>query len=330
MFRNLLLLLLLTPFTITSPTHKLPSNLQTFHHVNENQSDNMVSTLIVGSKAAVIVDMPVAVPSAKRLAEWVRKTTDKPLVAAFASHFHPDHYLSAGDFLEEFRNVAYYANERTVTEIIVEALGTVKDWSSRPGYSVENITQVTAIPEAYNFTFFVLPGNEDEPVQIFQPLTGETVDLSFFWIPSIDTVIAADVVYGPEMHLWLSDLQSLEMAQAWLHTLDFLECLKSKVLYPGHGASGARLTTPEKAIKYTRDYVTFFVTQIQAKGPDYYTVAQIVELFHNRFPSATNTVGEHVLDVTARTFGRDGIGPVPPASVVNRTNSEELNGYILQ
>lgn len=41
-------------------------------------------------------------------------TTDKPLVAAFSSHFHPDHYLSGAAFLARFPETKFYANSKAV------------------------------------------------------------------------------------------------------------------------------------------------------------------------------------------------------------------------
>lgn len=103
----------------SSSTRNCPIRIET--HVNTAQSVNMVSSLIIGSQAAIIIDLPLAIPQAKILADWVRNTTDKPLVAAFTTHFHADHYLSGGAFLSQFPDTKYYANSKTVTEIQVEA-----------------------------------------------------------------------------------------------------------------------------------------------------------------------------------------------------------------
>lgn len=88
--------------------------LRTEHFLNSGPSLDMVSTLIIGSEAAAIIDLPLAVPQAIELAEWVANTTDKPLVAAFSSHFHPDHYLSGAAFLAKFPATKFYANSKAV------------------------------------------------------------------------------------------------------------------------------------------------------------------------------------------------------------------------
>jgi glyoxylase-like metal-dependent hydrolase (beta-lactamase superfamily II) len=95
--------------------------LQVESHLNEGLSLNMVSSLIIGSQAAVLIDMPIAIPEAKSLADWVKSVTDKPVVAVFTTHFHPDHYLSGAAFLEEFPSAKYYANSKAVEYIKLEA-----------------------------------------------------------------------------------------------------------------------------------------------------------------------------------------------------------------
>lgn len=85
--------------------------------INTGPSLDMVSSLIIGSHATVVIDLPFAVPQALALAEWVANTTDKPLVAAFATHFHPDHYLGGAAFFARFPDTKFYANSRAVALI---------------------------------------------------------------------------------------------------------------------------------------------------------------------------------------------------------------------
>ena len=98
-----------------------PGVLHVKSHVNLAEGLDVVSSLIIGSQAAMIVDLPWTITKAKELAQWVKETTDKPLVAAFSSHSHPDHYLSGGAFLDEFPGIKYYANPRAAAIIKEEA-----------------------------------------------------------------------------------------------------------------------------------------------------------------------------------------------------------------
>lgn len=91
--------------------------LRVENFINPGPSLDMVSSLVIGSEAAMIVDLPLAVPQAVALADWVANTTDKPLVAAFSTHFHPDHYLSGAAFLARFPETKLYANSKAVALI---------------------------------------------------------------------------------------------------------------------------------------------------------------------------------------------------------------------
>lgn len=91
-------------------------------HISPGFSLDVVSTLIIGSQAAAIVDLPLAVSAAEDLADWVKNTTDKPLLAAFTTHNHPDHYLSGKAFLEHFPDAKHYATPETVRGIQNKAL----------------------------------------------------------------------------------------------------------------------------------------------------------------------------------------------------------------
>ncbi|KAK0942844.1 hypothetical protein LTR29_005584 [Friedmanniomyces endolithicus] len=68
------------------------STLQTDHIVLSEKGLSSVSTLILGSKSAVLIDPPFLVPDAKAVVEWIKKKTSLPLKAVFVTHHHPDHY----------------------------------------------------------------------------------------------------------------------------------------------------------------------------------------------------------------------------------------------
>ncbi|GKT52906.1 metallo-beta-lactamase domain protein [Colletotrichum tofieldiae] len=79
----------------------------------------MVSSLVIGSEAAVIIDLPLTISSAESLILWVREKTDKYVVALFASHNHPDHYLSARACLDAFPEATFYASPKTSEGITI-------------------------------------------------------------------------------------------------------------------------------------------------------------------------------------------------------------------
>lgn len=94
-----------------------PTQLRVATRINHGIAQDMVSSLIVGSQAAVLVDVPLTIPQAKELIPWIRSNASVPLVAIFATHFHPDHYLAAHIILESFPEADLYATEKTVALI---------------------------------------------------------------------------------------------------------------------------------------------------------------------------------------------------------------------
>ncbi|KAL0941672.1 metallo-beta-lactamase family protein [Colletotrichum truncatum] len=305
-------------------------SLKVQSHVNQGLSLDVVSSLIVGSQAAVIVDLPMAVPQAKILADWVKNTTDKPLVAAFTSHGHPDHYLSGKAFLEQFPEAKHYAIPEATHWIQNEALNKTKDWSAIYGEGI--IAPVPAIPTAYNFSFFTLPGDEACPIEIVKPVGGDMMDEAMFWIPSSKTLIAGDVVYSHQMHAWLADLLTPALTQSWLATLDFISGLRPEKVIPGHALS-ADTFSATKDVEHTRKYVSFFQKNIESKSADFFTPQQISHLIDAAFPGLTNltssTTSATLLNITSENFGRGGTREIHYMDLTVFNDTKVLDGWQL-
>jgi glyoxylase-like metal-dependent hydrolase (beta-lactamase superfamily II) len=83
--------------------------LQTHILSSSEKGLSSVTTLIVGSKAAALIDPPFLVPDAHAVVEWVKKTTSVPLKCVFVTHHHPDHYFSANPILDAFPGSELFA-----------------------------------------------------------------------------------------------------------------------------------------------------------------------------------------------------------------------------
>ncbi|KAF9876411.1 hypothetical protein CkaCkLH20_06354 [Colletotrichum karsti] len=305
-------------------------SLEVESHINDGLSLDMVSSLIIGSQAAAIIDLPMAVTQATALAEWVKNITDKPLVAAFTTHNHPDHYLSGKAFLEHFPGAKHYAIPEATYWINNEAANKTADWTAIYGEGV--IASEPAIPTPYNFSFFALPGDEACPIEILKPAGGDTVDEAMFWIPSSKTLIAGDVVYGHQMHAWLADLLTPALTQSWLATLDFISGLRPQMVIPGHALSTDSFTATND-IDHTRDYVSFFQQNIEAKGADFYTPEEISNMLEAAFPGLTNltssTTSATLLGITSENFGRGGEREAHYLDLTAFNDTKVLNGWQL-
>lgn len=331
MLKNILLWAVVGVASAAPSKHSGPKNqLQVKTFVNGGQSFDTVSSLIIGSEAAVIVDLPLAIPQAQNLAAWVRNTTNKPLTAAFITHFHPDHYLSGAAFFEQFPDVPLYANAKAIGHMQNEVADVSVFWANVFGR--ENISVTPRVPIPYNYSFFTLPGDEASPIQLFTPVSSDTVDETLFWIPSISTLIAGDSVFGASFHVWVSDLLTPALTSAWLSTLDFIEKLKPKMIIPGHSVTNIGFG-PSRDLQHTRKYLSSFQRQIESKGLDFYTPEEIVALFDKEFPGVAqnplSTTPALILNFTGQEFGRGGSRFAHHVDLRSYANATELSGWRL-
>ncbi|KAM5353013.1 hypothetical protein ACJZ2D_017118 [Fusarium nematophilum] len=280
-----------------------PTKLRVETRINHGIAQDMVSSLIVGSQAAVLVDVPLPVPQAKELVQWIFTQTSLPLVATFATHFHPDHYLAANIILENFPRANFYATGKTVSLINEIIKGKAKFWKSALGD--ENIASSPRIPQPFPSTFFLLPG--DEIVHLLGPVNGDSPEQTMLWIPSIKTLIAGDVVYGHGMHMWLADLDDTLLTEAWLDSLRLIDSLD---------------------VEHTRVYVQFFQREIEAKSKEMFTPEEIINKFNEAFPDLATEQGstsQLLLQINAQHFGRGGVRQKHDVDLVSLQKSHGSN-----
>ncbi|KAK9352694.1 beta-lactamase-like protein [Lipomyces doorenjongii] len=312
---------------VGNPTPNGSLRVETF--INTGEAVDMVSSLVIGTEAAMIIDLPMTIEKAKELATWVKETTARPLVAAFSTHNHPDHYLSGAAFFDEFPGIQYYASSLAAKEIQEDAPKKVEEWSRVHG--VDSIVQNTTIPMPYDYSFFTLPGDEDSPVYLLGPVTGDTVHHTLFWIPSIRTLIAGDAVFGRRLHLYMADLLTPALTASWLATLEFTSGLTPFAVIPGHASSNASFDGSQD-LNHSYGYIKFWQEQIESKGPDYFTPTEIYNKFTSEFPELfipNSLTAFNRLNITAENFGRGGKRRPQYQPLSSFTNSSALDGWIL-
>uniref|UniRef100_A0A0D2YDY8 Metallo-beta-lactamase domain-containing protein n=1 Tax=Fusarium oxysporum (strain Fo5176) TaxID=660025 RepID=A0A0D2YDY8_FUSOF len=250
-------------------------NLRVETFINHGSSFDMVSSLIIGSQAAVLIDLPMAIEGAEALADWVK--------------------LMKGVLGEK------------------------------------SIVNKVHLPTPYDFSFFTLPGDEATPIHFLNPLTGDTVDETLFWIPSIKTLIAGDSVYGHDMHLWLADSLTKALTESWLSTLDLIDYLKPNVVIPGHSLSNKKFGCSID-VDHTRTYLKYWQKEIEAKGLDHFTPQVIFDKFNKQFPGLLNlnsSTSAFLLNSTAEQFGRGGTRQVHYIDLAAYADVEALDGWTM-
>jgi glyoxylase-like metal-dependent hydrolase (beta-lactamase superfamily II) len=174
--------------------------LQTYHHSSSPKGLSSITTLIVGTNEAVLIDPPFLKPDGEAVAAWIKQTTTKPLKAVFVTHHHPDHFFAANSIFEAFPDAKFYAAPYVLAGINREYDDKVKYWPSV--FGEENVHKEPRRPEVFGFSFFVLSGDPGSPVVLLGPLQGDSVDHTIFWLPAERTIVCGDAVYGRSTHVW--------------------------------------------------------------------------------------------------------------------------------
>ncbi|PYI12396.1 Metallo-hydrolase/oxidoreductase [Aspergillus sclerotiicarbonarius CBS 121057] len=232
--------------------------IQTHHHPSSTKGLSSLTTLLTTPTSSLLIDPPFLLPDALTTLTWITSLTPHPPTAIFLTHHHPDHFFSANPILSAFPSAKFYASPYVCTRINNEYDEKIKYWRSVLGE--ELVPAMPRRPEPYPFSFFVLGGKEDEEevvVVLLGPVQGDCVDQTVFWIPGAKTVVAGDVVFGRSGHVWVEELESPALLEAWLKTLDMIEQLHPVKIIPGHMEAGWELNA-EADLAHTRRYLRLF------------------------------------------------------------------------
>jgi glyoxylase-like metal-dependent hydrolase (beta-lactamase superfamily II) len=78
-------------------------------HISSETGLSSVTSIVIGSKSTIIIDLPFLIPDALSVAEQTEPLTSNPVVAVFVTHHHPDHHSSANPILEACPKAKFYA-----------------------------------------------------------------------------------------------------------------------------------------------------------------------------------------------------------------------------
>lgn len=206
-------------------------------------------TLLWGEHEAVLVDTLLSDAQNEELADWI-ETKGRKLRTIYLTHAHPDHIFGLTLLLKRFPDATALATpdvvdamRKTLSSEVVET-----NWKVRfPGLVPEHLTVANSLDGAS----FELEGNELRVVEMGHTDTDDTTGL---YVPSLDLLVAGDVVYN-EAHAFLAETDAAGR-QAWLAALDKVAALHPKIVIVGHGP-----LNPDNSpvhIEATRRYIQAF------------------------------------------------------------------------
>ncbi len=232
-------------------------------------SRNKTATLITGEREAMLVDAGFTRADGHRL---VAKVLDsgKRLTTVFVSHADPDYYWGAEVLAEAFPHAKLVATPPVIEAIAKKYEAKLKAWApvgvNRPTRLVE-LEAVTDAVELEGHRFELNGGHPALP------------DRHYLWQHEAQAILGGVLVFSDE-HVWTADTPAPEQRAAWIGLLDEMAALQPELVVPGHRLPEA--AADATAIRYTRDYLTFFGDAIESAAD----AAALKDTLIERYPSA--------------------------------------------
>jgi glyoxylase-like metal-dependent hydrolase (beta-lactamase superfamily II) len=206
------------------------------------------SGVVIGDDGVLVVDATATPVMAQALIERIRSVTDKPIKYVVLSHYHAVRVLGAS----AFRAQEIIASRGTLELILERGAQDMKseiERFPRLFQAVESIPGLTWPTMVFDGELTLFMGSLE--VQIKHPGPGHTKGDTIVWLPRDKVLFAGDLVEY-EAAAYTGDAQLEE----WPSTLEALRALRPERLVPGRGPALLSNADANKAIDYTRDFVT--------------------------------------------------------------------------
>ncbi len=241
--------------------------------VSETHFQAMASTLIYGTRDAILVDAFMTIDQASALANWVA-SKGKNLTTVYITHGHGDHWFGVGTLRERFPRARVVATADTI-EVMrqnasPEALRTA--WKAAfPGQIPDRLL----IADELEGNVIDLEGHDLVVVELGHTDTDRTTCLH---VPSIGLVVAGDAAYN-DVHLYLAESDA-QKRQEWIAALDKIESLNPRAVVASHKRPDDE--DSPKIIEETRQYIREFDRLAKATNTAQELYDRMLELYPNR------------------------------------------------
>jgi glyoxylase-like metal-dependent hydrolase (beta-lactamase superfamily II) len=213
------------------------------------------STLIYGSRDAVLTDPAMTADQARALGDWVA-SKGRNLTDIFVTHGHGDHWFAAGLLAERF-GARVVATAGTIAQMHANVAARPLLWDKV--YAGIPPTPVTAVTVPDNR--FPLEGHELVMVEVGHT---DSDDTSVLHVPDLDLVVAGDVIYNG-VHMYLGQSVVVGGFGTWRDAIDKVEALKPRHIVAGHQNKELD-DDADRTIAETRQYLDDAEELLQTEG----------------------------------------------------------------
>ena len=209
------------------------------------------STLIYGSRDAVVVDSFITEKQARAQADWIA-ATGKNLTTIYATHGHGDHFFGASVLLERFPRARFVAAPSAL-EVMRQQVApdyVAKFWESR---FPSQLPKRLVIADELKTNAIECEGEQLVVVPLqFTDTTGTTC----LHVPSLGVIAAGDAAYNG-VHPRLLESNQNHKNEEWLAALNTMDSLKPRIVIAGH-KNPNNDDNGSRVIGQTRQYILDF------------------------------------------------------------------------
>jgi glyoxylase-like metal-dependent hydrolase (beta-lactamase superfamily II) len=203
---------------------------------NEPGAGSVNSYWLTAPAGVVVIDAQRTPSSAEKLARQIN-ATGKSVMGIIITHPHPDHARGLAILAKEFPNAPIYSSQATLDSMKADKFHYFPSDLPMPNKIIAPNGEL------------VVSGIKFKVDEIG---AGEAEAMTILYLPTEKVVFSSDVISGYRMTPYLAEGRS----GAWLKQLEAIspECMKMKIVYPGHGASGP----PRELIAAQKRYIVTF------------------------------------------------------------------------
>lgn len=244
------------------------------------------ATILSGPTEAVLVDTLLLADDVERLGDRI-EATGKKLTTIYITHAHFDHYFGLEALLERFPDARAVA-----LPSVVEAARATHEPTRQLAqqWFAGKALDCTVLPDALDGETIVLDGHELHAIEVGQ---GDIAHSTILHVPSIDAVVAGDVVYNG-VHQMLAN-SGPEDWPRWIESVDKIAALEPKVVVAGHKRPELPDDDLAAIVDGTRDYIQAFIEELAGAADTRTLVGRMQE----RFPDHINPTALIVSATTA-------------------------------